>query len=29
MVRYPPEQSTARRIVYAPRWIDELATTPP
>ena len=29
MVRYPPELSTARRIVYAPSWIDELATTPP
>jgi serine/threonine-protein kinase len=29
MVRFPPELSTARRIVYAPSWIDELATTPP
>ena len=29
MVRYPPELSTARRIVYAPGWIDELVTTTP
>ena len=29
MVRYPAELSAARRMVYAPSWIDELATTPP
>lgn len=29
MVRYPPELLTARRIAYAPSWIDELATTTP